>query len=77
MNLFNLFRRKKSEDRGLFDSLSYHVVGSYAAKKSMLLSSVYRCTEVISDSVAQLPLEPYSIDNNGHKKRLFKHITYN
>ena len=42
----------------------------------MLLSTVYRCVEVISDSVAQLPLEPYRIDSNGYKMKFTKHPTY-
>lgn len=33
----------------------------------MLLSAVYRCVEVISDAVAQLPLEIYSVDTKGFK----------
>ena len=42
----------------------------------MLLSAVYRCVEVISDSVAQLPLEPYRIDKNGYKQKYTSHQTY-
>ena len=42
----------------------------------MLLSTVYRCVEVVSDSVAQLPLEPYKIDNQGYKIKFTSHPTY-
>ncbi len=42
----------------------------------MLLSTVYRCVDVISDSVAQLPLEPYYIDDAGYKSKYVKHPTY-
>ena len=42
----------------------------------MLLSCVYRCVEVISDSVAQLPLEPYRIDSQGYKVKFTSHPTY-
>ncbi len=42
----------------------------------MLLSTVYRCVEVISDSVAQLPLEPYKMDSNGYKVKFTSHPTY-
>mgnify|MGYP000263010116 CR=1 FL=1 len=42
----------------------------------MLLSTVYRCIEVVSDSVAQLPLEPYRIDSQGYKIKLTSHPTY-
>lgn len=42
----------------------------------MLLSAVYRCVDVISDSVAQLPLEPYYVDDEGFKTKFTKHPTY-
>lgn len=42
----------------------------------MLLSTVYRCVDVISDSVAQLPLEPFIIDADGYKTKNIKHPTY-
>ena len=34
-------------------------------KKPMLLSTVYRCVDLISDSVAVLPLKTYQIDEEG------------
>jgi len=43
----------------------------------MLLSAVYRCVDVISDAVAQLPLEPYFIDKQGYKTKFTQHSTYN
>ena len=42
--------------------LIYNSASSYANNKAMLLSAVYRCVEVISDSIAWLPLEPYRVD---------------
>ena len=42
----------------------------------MLLSAVYRYVDVISDSVAQLPLEPYYVDDEGFKTKFTKHPTY-
>lgn len=67
----------KVEERGYFgDYLSYNCATSYTTEKSMLLSTVYRCVEVISDSVAQLPLEPYRIDSNGYKLKFTSHPTY-
>ena len=61
------FNRKKqpeqTEERSsTFDYLMYNTGANYGTSKAMLLSTVYRCVEVISDSVAQLPLEPYKID---------------
>lgn len=55
----------------------YNSSSSYSTNKSLLLSAVYRCVEVISDSVAQLPLEPYKIDANGYKLKYTEHPTYN
>ena len=52
------------------------LIGSYSTNKAMLLSTVYRCVDVISDSVAQLPLEPYFIDKSGYKTKHVDHPTY-
>ena len=62
---FNPFKKKEArqEERSynfLSDSLFYNSATTYSESKAMLLSAVYRCVDVISDSVAQLPLEPYS-----------------
>lgn len=75
-----LFGRKKDEEvrsSSVFgDFLSYNGVTSYSENKALLLSTVYRCVEVISDSIAQLPLEPYLIDKNGFKNKFRQHPTY-
>lgn len=42
----------------------------------MLLSTVYRCVDLISDSVAVLPLETFKIDENGFKTRYTAHPAY-
>ena len=77
--MFN-FRKKKQqqvEERSFFgDYLLYNGSSSYTTDKSLLLSAVYRCVEVISDSVAQLPLEPYKIDSEGYKIKFTAHPTY-
>jgi HK97 family phage portal protein len=54
----------------------YNSNGGYTTNKAMLLSAVYRCVNVISDSVAQLPLEPYLIDASGYKTKYVAHPTY-
>lgn len=77
--MFNFGKRKikGTEERGIFsDSLLYNCTSGYTTKKAMLLSAVYRCVEVISDSVAQLPLEPFKVDKNGYKIRFVEHPTY-
>ena len=80
MGIFNnIFRNKKNtqhEERGIFGSLFYNSVGGYATDKAMLLSAVYRCVDVVSDSVAQLPLEPFLIDKDGYKTRYTTHPSY-
>jgi HK97 family phage portal protein len=42
----------------------------------MLLSTVYRCVDLISDSVATLPLETYRIDPKGFKTLYLEHPVY-
>ena len=79
--MFNFGKKKQvkqpEERSGLVDYLMYNSSSSYSTNKSLLLSAVYRCVEVISDSVAQLPLEPYKIDANGYKLKYTEHPTYN
>lgn len=42
----------------------------------MLLSTVYRCVDVISDAIAQLPLETYKVDGEGFKLQFKEHPAY-
>ena len=76
----NIFKRGKKvapEQRSsVFDYLTYNSSGSYTNSKALLLSTVYRCVETISDSVAALELEPYYIDKNGYKTKFTTHPTY-
>ena len=70
----------ESEERAYthfgLNSLIYNSTSGYVESKAMLLSAVYRCVDVISDSVAQLPLEPFKIDSDGYKKKYTEHPTY-
>ena len=75
MNL-NPFKKKENRNCDI-GSLLYNCSGGYKANKAMLLSAVYRCVDIISDSVAQLPLEPYFINNDGYKEKYKAHPTYN
>jgi HK97 family phage portal protein len=61
---------------GWLASMTYNSSPYQGHNKAMLLSAVYRCVEVISDSVAQLPLEPYHIDENGYRHKYTSHPTY-
>lgn len=78
--MFNFGKKHKEpqvEERSVFcDYLNFNSASGYTTDKSMLLSTVYRCVEVISDSVAQLPLEPYKMDSNGYKVKFTSHPTY-
>nr|DAJ20150.1 MAG TPA: portal protein [Siphoviridae sp. ctTYz13] len=80
MGIFNFKKNKNKETEersNIFgDYLSYNSNSSYVESKSMLLSAVYRCVEVISDAIAQLPLEPYLIDNKGFRNKFTSHPTY-
>lgn len=42
----------------------------------MLLSTVYRCVDLISDSIAVLPLKTYEIDADGFKREAKSHPAY-
>lgn len=73
---WNFFKKKEQRSGNGFDFLTYNSVSSYAESKAMLLSAVYRCVEVISDSIAQLPLEPYKTDSKGYKVKFMNHPSY-
>lgn len=45
-------------------------------EKPMLLSAVYRCVDLISDSVAVLPCEVYALDTDGFKRAYKEHAAY-
>ena len=75
-----LFRRnnKEQETREMtFDSLLFNGLTGWRANTSMKLSAVYRCVDVISDSVAQLPLLTYKVDGEGYKELFKAHPAFN
>ncbi len=80
MGVLDIF--KKKEERNLYDSssmydyLTYNGTGSYSNSKSMNLATAYRCVEVISDAVAQLPIECYKIDQEGYKRTYIESPIY-
>lgn len=71
------FKKKNKEQRTLSQYLLFNSSSSYASSKSLYLSTVYRCVEIISDSIAQLPLEPFKIDSKGYRIKFTSHPTYN
>lgn len=70
---FNALRKKNKESASSFVNLSRYGTSS---KPSMTLAAVYRCVSVISDSVAQLPLDTYLRDREGFKSLYTSHPAY-
>lgn len=80
---WNFFKRKtqsqqvqENRSESVFDYLSFNTVGSYTQSKALMLSTVYRCVEVVSDSIAQLPIEVFRTDDEGYKYLFKEHPTY-
>lgn len=67
MNILQRIFGKKPEERGYYGNTQFGLFSSYTTPKATNLSAVYRCVEVISSSVAQLPLEPYRVNPMGNK----------
>ncbi|MEG1685854.1 MAG: phage portal protein [Bacteroides sp.] len=77
MKILGLELRKASKKEISNTSMMRSFGVSLSSKsKPMLLSTVYRCVDVIGDSVAQLPLNTYSIDADGFKKDYSEHPAY-
>ena len=54
---------KKKEERGYSPlSFSYNSSTSYKGGKAMLLSALYRCVDLISQSINTKKKEPYMMD---------------
>ena len=54
MKWFKNKKKEKPEERGCgnFDFLTYNSFNGYSTSQALLSSAVYRCVEVISDSIA-------------------------
>jgi HK97 family phage portal protein len=74
MNILDIFKRKKPQEHQEYRGIStgdyalYNQISSYKDNQALSLSAVYRCVQVISDAVAQLPIEVYKTDEHGHKR---------
>ena len=82
MSFFDfLFKKKKEqsvEERSFFtDALQFNSYSSYQNNRALLLSAVYRCVEVISDAIAELPIFTYIVDSKGFKTEAKNHPVYN
>lgn len=77
---FTNFEIRKASKEELSRVTAWNYRGPRPILKSrsnpMLLSTVYRCVDLISDSVAVLPLKTYRIDPEGFKKEYKEHPVY-
>lgn len=77
MGIFNKFNKnieKRSLEYYPF-ALQFASNTSYRASKALTLSAVYRCVQILSDSVAALPLEPFKV-KNGYKRKMVESEIY-
>lgn len=76
-----IFRKKTSqpETRSNESNAAALLFGNvnYKQGQAMTLSAVYRCIDLISNTIAQMPVDIYKIDNDGYKSLATNHITYN
>jgi HK97 family phage portal protein len=84
MGIFNRNKQNNTESRSIIEGVSslFGVgytgsTGSISEKQSMQLSAVYRCVDVISDSVASVDVEPLRRLKDGSKIVDYVHPTYN
>ena len=56
----NIFKRATDWIDPIYGTLRYSSPGTYTAAKATKLSTVYRCVNLLSDSIASLPLNPYT-----------------
>lgn len=82
MNIFGYnFEIRKASKKEISAIPAHNFPGGYkhllsSRSKPMLLSTVYRCVDLISDSVAVLPLKTYSLDKDGFKTDFKTHPAY-
>ena len=83
--LDRIFRRKpitvepeqRSEDGFPFGlALQYNGYSTYKTSNAMALSAVYRCVEVITNSVASLPVKLYKTDKKGFKYEIHNNLSF-
>lgn len=78
MKIFGIELRRASKQETSRIPAWSHGGGLFLQSRSMpmLLSTVYRCVDLISDSVAVLPLETYKLDAEGFKTVYKTHPAY-
>jgi HK97 family phage portal protein len=83
LDIFKRNNNKQVEERS-YDDWTNPILGtlnissqtSYTANKAMKLSTVYRCVNLISDSIASLPLLPYTYKDKNGAITNWKYINY-
>lgn len=73
---YNIELRKARDKEPVESFLNVRRMSGAGRKSAMSLAAVYRCVNVISDSVAQLPLDVYMKDKEGYKKHYINHCAY-
>lgn len=58
--MWKIFKRSLDYINPIFGTLRFSSAGTYTAAKAMKLSTVYRCVNLLSDSIASLPVNPYT-----------------
>ncbi len=81
MNLFGYKIQFRKASKKEVSNVTAYGGGRYPAflqsrSQPMLLSTVYRCVDLISSSVAVLPLETYKLDAEGFKSKYTSHPAY-
>ena len=77
MNFFGFEIRRRQKKEPVDSFINARRFGSSGKKSAMALAAVYRCVNVISESVAQLPLETFHKDADGYKSLYVRHPAYN
>lgn len=73
---FDIRRASKKEIQNVVSTSYGSGIFLQSRENAMLLSTVYRCVDVISDSIAQLPLETFKVDSDGFKRPFMDHPVY-
>ena len=85
MGIFSKRKVNVDTEKRSFDEWTNPVLGTlnissattYIASKAMKLSTVYRCVNLISDSIASMPLIPYTYMDKAGNITNWKYINYN
>lgn len=77
MKLFGIEIRRAKDKEPVNSFVGLQRMSSGMRRGSMSLAAVYRCVNVISESVAQLPIDVFRVDDEGYKSAYRTHPAYN